>query len=93
MDDERHVGAIAVAVERVGEVGDVFRDAQLLEQLLRRVRRVAFGRARRQRHLPSELDDRGDDASEDTYECCDAVLAALGIGLNQCHVSRMGCVR
>ena len=63
--------------------------AQLLEELLRRVGCVADGRTRGQWHLPSELHDRGDDASENTCECCDAILAALGIGLNECHVTSM----
>ena len=61
----------------------------MLEELLRRVGCVADGRTRGQWHLPSELHDRGDDASENTCECCDAILAALGIGLNECHVTSM----
>ena len=47
VDDEGDPGESLVAVVGVGQVGDALRDAQLLEQLLRRVGRVADGRARR----------------------------------------------
>ena len=89
MDDEGDPRESFVTVEGVGQVGDPLREAQLLEQLLGRVRGVALGRTRRQRHLPAELHDGGDDAAENTCDCCDAVAAALGIGLNQCHVTSM----
>ena len=89
MDDEGDPGESLVAVVGVGQVGDALRDTQLLEQLLGRVGRVTLGRTRRQRHLPTELHDGGDDSAENTCDCCDAVAAALGIGLNQCHVTSM----
>ena len=89
VDDEGDPGESFVTVEGVGQVGDALRDAQLLEQFLGRVGGVALGRTRRQRHLPAELHDGGDDAAENTCDCCDAVAAALGIGLNQCHVTSM----
>ena len=89
VDDEGDPGESFVTVEGVGQVRDALRDAQLLEQLLGRVGGVALGSTRRQRHLPAELDDSGDDAAENTCDCCDAVAAALGIGLNQCHRTSM----
>ncbi len=89
VDDEGDPGEAFIAVVGVAQVSDALRDAELLEELLRRVGCVADGRTRGQWHLPSELHDRGDDASENTCECCDAILAALGIGLNECHVTSM----
>ena len=89
VDDEGDPGESFVTVEGVGQVRDALRDAQLLEQLLGRVGGVALGRTRRQRHLPTELHDGGDDSTENACDCCDAVAAAPGIGLNQCHVTSM----
>ena len=83
MHDEGDPGESFITVEGVGQVGDALRNSKLLEQFLGRVGGVAFGGTRRQRHLSIELHDGGDNAAETACECCDAVAAALGIGLNQ----------
>ena len=89
VDDEGHPRQAIVAVEGVAQVRDALGHAQLLKELLRGVGRVALGGARGQGHLPPELHDGGNDASEDACECCNAVTAALGICLDQCHAISM----